>query len=70
LAPRIGATNPGALDVYRQRFLEGIPRRPLADEAADAKTLYHVLADIGGAELVGPSRDFDPGIFYGAARSE
>ena len=70
LAPRIGATKPGALDVYRQRFLEGIPRRPLADEAADAKTLYRVLADIGGAELVGPSRDFDPGIFYGAGRSE
>jgi NitT/TauT family transport system substrate-binding protein len=70
LAPRIGATNPHALDVYRRRFLEGIPQRPLADEVADAQALYHVLAETGGVELVGPSRDLDSGIFYGAGRSE
>jgi NitT/TauT family transport system substrate-binding protein len=70
LAPRIGATSPRALDVYRQRFLEGIPQRPLADEVADAQTLYRVLAEVGGVELVGPSRNLDPGIFYGAGRSE
>jgi NitT/TauT family transport system substrate-binding protein len=70
LAPRIGATNPGALEVYRQRFLEGIPKRPLADEAADTKTLYHVLANIGGAELVGPSPDLDPRIFYDTGHGE
>jgi NitT/TauT family transport system substrate-binding protein len=70
LAPRIGASSPRALDVYRQRFLEGIPQRPLVDEVADAQVLYRVLADIGGAELVGPSRDLDPGTFYDAGRSE
>jgi NitT/TauT family transport system substrate-binding protein len=70
LAPRIGATNPRALEAYRKRFLEGIPNRPLADEVTDAQALYHVLAEAGGVELVGPSRDLDPGIFYGAGRSE
>jgi NitT/TauT family transport system substrate-binding protein len=70
LAPRIGVTEPHALDVYRRRFLEGIPQRPLADEVADAQALYHVLAEIGGVELVGPSRDLDPGTFYGAGRSK
>jgi NitT/TauT family transport system substrate-binding protein len=70
LAARIGATSPHALDVYRQRFLEGIPHRPLNDEEADAQTLYHVLAKAGGAELVGPSRDLEPGTFYGAGRRE
>jgi NitT/TauT family transport system substrate-binding protein len=70
LAPRIGATNPRALDVYRQRFLEGVPQRPLADEVADAQALYHVIAEVGGVELVGPSRALDPGTFYDAGRSE
>ena len=64
LAPRIGVSEPGALEVYRQRFREGIPKRPLADELADARYLYSVLASIGGTNLVGPSTDLDPGAFY------
>jgi NitT/TauT family transport system substrate-binding protein len=70
LAARIGVTDAGALDVYRRRFVEGLPQRPLTDEVADARTLYQVLAEIGGADLVGPSRDLDPGTFYGAGRTE
>lgn len=71
IGPRnVRVTDAGALDVYRQRFIEGLPQRPLADEAADARALYHVLAEIGGAELVGPSRDLDRGTFYGGGRSE
>ena len=70
LAPRIGVTDPVALDVYRRGFLAGIPQRPLADEAADARALYRVLAKVGGPQLVGPARDLDPGTFYGAGRSE
>jgi NitT/TauT family transport system substrate-binding protein len=42
----------------------------LADEVADAQALYHVLAEVGGAELVGPSRDLDPGTFYGTGSSQ
>ena len=57
---------PSALDIYRRRFLEGIPHRPLADEQADAQALYRVLAEIGGADLVGPARELDPGTFYRA----
>ncbi len=70
LAPRIGVSDANALDVYRRRFIEDIPHRPLADEEADARALYHVLAEIGGADLVGPARELDPGTFYGAAPSE
>ena len=70
LAPRIAANGQGALDVYRQRYLEGIPKRPLGAEVADARTLYTVLADIGGADLVGPARELDPGTFYTAGPSE
>jgi len=64
LAPRIRATEPNALAIYRKRYAEGIVRRPLAEEEADARGLYRVLAEIGGAELVGPARELAPGTFY------
>jgi NitT/TauT family transport system substrate-binding protein len=70
LAPRIGVSDTAALDVYRRRYLEGIPRRSLGDEASDARALYRVLADVGGADLVGPARELDPGTFYAAGASE
>jgi NitT/TauT family transport system substrate-binding protein len=64
LAPRIGVSDTSALAILRQRYSEGIPRRPVADEAADAHALYQILADIGGADLVGPGRELDGGSFY------
>jgi NitT/TauT family transport system substrate-binding protein len=70
LAPRIGVSDANALDIYRQRYLQGIPRRPLAEEEANARALYHVLAEIGGPELVGPAHEFDAGTYYGAGLNE
>jgi NitT/TauT family transport system substrate-binding protein len=64
LAPRIRVTDASALAIYRQRYGEGIVRRPLAEEEADARALYLVLSEIGGAELVGPARELPPGTFY------
>ena len=59
-----------ALSIYRQRYGEGIVRRPLADEEADARALYLVLAEIAGTELVGPARELAPGTFYRPAAAE
>lgn len=70
LAPRIGVSDSAALDIYRRRYIEGIPKRPLGDEAADARALYRVLADIGGPNLVGPAHELAPGTFYGAGPGE
>jgi NitT/TauT family transport system substrate-binding protein len=70
LAPRIGVTEPDALEVYRRRFREGIPKRPLPEEIADARYLYRVLASIGGPDLVGPSSDLEPGAFYTPGSNE
>jgi NitT/TauT family transport system substrate-binding protein len=70
LALRVLVGGTSALDVYRQRYLEGIPRRSLGAEVADARTLYNVLAEIGGADLVGPARELDPGTFYTAGPNE
>jgi NitT/TauT family transport system substrate-binding protein len=64
LAPRVGVSDPKALAIYRARYGEGIFRRPIAEEEADARGLYHVLADLGGTELVGPARELDRGTFY------
>ena len=64
LAPRIGVADPAALALYRTGYSEGIPRRPVAEEESDARALYRILADIGGAELVGPARELEPGSFY------
>jgi NitT/TauT family transport system substrate-binding protein len=66
LAPRIGVSDPKTLAIYRQRYGEGIVRRSIAEEEADARALYGVLAEVGGPELVGPGRELDRGTFYRA----
>jgi NitT/TauT family transport system substrate-binding protein len=70
LAPRIRVTDANALSIYRQRYGEGIVRRPLAEEEADARALYLVLAEIGGADLVGAARELPAGTFYRPAAAE
>jgi len=70
LAPRIGTTDGATLAIYRRHYAEGIPRRPIADESNDAKTLYRALADIGGADLVGPAKELDAGTFYRPIQGE
>jgi len=66
IAPLTGAPDAATLRAYRDRYREGIPRRPIADEEADARILYRVLAEIGGRELVGPAPELDSGTFYHA----
>ena len=67
LAPRIGVSDAATLAIYRKRYLEGIPQRPIQADEADAAKLYGVLAEIGGAKLVGTGTKLDPGTFYKAA---
>jgi NitT/TauT family transport system substrate-binding protein len=64
IAPLTGAADAATLHAYRDRYREGIPRRPVADEEIDARVLYRVLAEIGGRELVGPAPELEPGTFY------
>jgi NitT/TauT family transport system substrate-binding protein len=66
IAPLTGAPDAVTLRAYRDRYREGVPRRPIADEETDARVLYQVLAAIGGRELVGPAPELDPGTFYHA----
>jgi len=64
IAPLTGSADAATLHAYRDRYREGIPRRPSADEEIDARVLYRVLAEIGGRELVGPAPELEPGTFY------
>ena len=64
IAPLIGTADAATLRVYRDRYREGIPRRPVADEEEDARGLYRVLARIGGAELVGPADELAAGTYH------
>ncbi|WP_407170439.1 ABC transporter substrate-binding protein [Bradyrhizobium sp. ORS 111] len=66
IAPLTGAPDAATLHAYRDRYREGIPRRTVAEEEADARVLYRVLAQIGGRELVGTAAELDPGTFYQA----
>ncbi|WP_454631358.1 ABC transporter substrate-binding protein [Bradyrhizobium cenepequi] len=66
IAPLTGAADAATLHAYRHRYREGIPRRPIADEEADAQVLYRLLAKVGGSELVGSATELEPGTFYHA----
>jgi NitT/TauT family transport system substrate-binding protein len=64
LAASLRISDANALAIYRRRYGDGIMRRSLAEEEADARALYLVLAQIGGAQLVGPAQALPPGTFY------
>lgn len=63
IAPLVTA-DASALAIYRDRYREGIPRRPIDAEEADARTLFRVLATQGGASLVGKATALEPGTFF------
>ncbi len=70
LAPRIGVSGKAALEIYRKRYSEGIPRRKLADEESDSRALYAVIAEVGGTQLVGAAREMDKGTFYDPGKAD
>lgn len=65
-ATRLGSKDKATLDLYRKRYVAGVPKRTIAEEAADAARLFSVLAEIGGEKLVGPAKSLPPGTFYQA----
>lgn len=67
---RLRLKDDSALAVYRQRYLEGVPKRTIAQEAVDASVLYRRLAAVGGDALVGKAKELDPGLFYDPGTSE
>jgi NitT/TauT family transport system substrate-binding protein len=64
LRPLMNAEDDKTFAAYRDRTREGMPRRPIAAEETDARALFKALARIRGADLVGPSQELDPGLYY------
>jgi NitT/TauT family transport system substrate-binding protein len=64
LRPLMKADDEPTFQAYRDRTREGMPKRPIAEEEADARALFKALASVGGPELVGPSLELDPGLYY------
>ena len=64
IAPLVQAGDDASLKALRDAYRAGIPKRGIADETEDSHTLFKVLLETGGAELAGPIRSFDAGMFY------
>jgi NitT/TauT family transport system substrate-binding protein len=64
LRPLMRAEDDATFLAFRDRTRQGLPRRSVTAEEADARALFKVLADVGGPGLVGPARELDPGLYY------
>ena len=64
---RMGVKDDAAFEIYKRRFLEGAPKRAVADEARDAAKLFLAIAGIGGPALVGGAKSLDPAAFFDPA---
>jgi len=64
IARDIGISDKTQLALYRQAYVSGIPQRTIEEEAADARVLYRVLAQSGGADLAGPAKELDEETYY------
>ena len=64
LRPLMKAQDESTFTAYRDRTREGMPRRTVAAEAAEAARAVQDLARIGGPELVGPLQELDQGLYY------
>jgi NitT/TauT family transport system substrate-binding protein len=51
-----------------ERYREGIPSRPIAEEEEDTARVYRYLAEKGGERLVGPATEMAEGTFWSALR--
>jgi NitT/TauT family transport system substrate-binding protein len=67
---RLHLKDDATLAVYRERYLEGVPKRTVAEQAADARVLYRRLTEVGGEALVGKANDLDTGLFYDPLTTE
>jgi NitT/TauT family transport system substrate-binding protein len=67
--PLMQAEDDATYEALRRAFLEGIPRRPVSAERADAERLFKVLARIGGERLLGPVAELPPGLYWGEGRA-
>lgn len=69
LRPLIKADDEATLHIMRDRYREGIPARPIAEEESDAAALYRELERLAGEKLVGPGKSLDPGTYWSGLKN-
>lgn len=64
LGPQVRAANDAELVVLRDRFREGIPTASLEEEIESARRVFKLMAELGGADLVGESTELADGTYW------
>lgn len=64
LRPLMRAPDQATFLALRDEFRRGIPKRWSEVERADAGRLFAIMAALGGEDLVGKSRELQPGTFW------
>jgi NitT/TauT family transport system substrate-binding protein len=67
LRPSMQADDDATFETLKRRFVEGIPQRSISAEEADAARLYALLAELGGAKLVGAAKTLPDGLYWTGA---
>ena len=67
----MAADDAATFEALKKYYREGIPKRSVAENEADARILYQFLWQLGGEELVGSGTDPCPGyiLLQGAVTS-
>ncbi len=63
IRPLMRAEDDATFEALRRTFLAGRPKRPIAEEEADARILWAALAAAGGPELVGKAVELPAGLY-------
>lgn len=68
LRPMMQAETDEIFDKLVERYREGIPSRPIAEEEEDTARVYEYLAEKGGERLIGPATEMADGTFWSALK--
>ena len=67
IRPLMQAPNDATYKALREAFLRGVPRKPRAEEVADAQAFFAIVARLGGAALVGNATSLPESLYVDQA---
>lgn len=67
IRPMMKAPDAATFDALKAAYLRGIPRKPRAEEIADAQSFFAIVAQLGGSELVGSATSLPASLYVDQA---